>query len=281
MSPLFILAWSDNAMNTITSAQNPVIKEIKALANKKSREEKALYFIEGIRFVEEAIKEKAQVDKILVSERLEHNKGGKEILERVKYSGYSTFLLPEKLFKEISDTESPQGIMAVLRNRQISLDDVLGEINNLLILESLQDPGNMGTIIRTADAAGITGIIASKGCVDIYNPKVLRSTMGSIFRVPVYVSGDLIQTIGIIKSRGIKVYAAHLQGEINYFEADLTKNTAVIIGNEANGLSDAAAGASHVLLKIPMSGRAESLNASVAASILMYEAVRQRMTNKV
>lgn len=268
-------------MNMITSAQNPVIKEIKALGNKKFREDKALYFIEGIRFVEEAIKERAEVDKILVSERLEHNKGGKEILEKVQSEGYNTFLLPEKLFKEISDTESPQGILAVLKNRQGSLNDILGEKNNLLILESLQDPGNMGTIIRTADAAGITAIIVSKGCVDIYNPKVLRSTMGSIFRVPVHVSGDLIQTIGTVKSRGIKVYAAHLRGEVNYFDADLRENTAVIIGNEANGLSDAAADASNMLLKIPMSGRAESLNASVAASILMYETVRQRMMNKV
>ncbi len=264
-------------MIKITSGQNPVIKEIRALANRKYRDEKKLYFIEGIRFVEEALREKAEIDKILLSERLSCSKAGEEILAGVRAAGYNTFLLPEKLFKEISDTESPQGIMAVLKARRHDLNDIIGDINCLLILESVQDPGNLGTIIRTADAGGITGIIMSKGCVDIYNPKVLRSTMGSVFRVPICISDDLAGAIDIIREKGIKVYAAHLKGKINYFEADFKGNIAVIIGNEANGISDTAAASSDMLIKIPMLGRTESLNASVAAGLLIYESVRQRM----
>lgn len=266
-------------MNTITSGQNPVVKEIKALSNRKYREEKKLYFIEGIRFVEEAFKENAQIDKILISEKLASVKGGEELLAKINVSGYGTYMLNEKLFKEISETESPQGVLAVIKTRQYDFSDIMGDNNFILILESIQDPGNMGTIIRTADAAGITGIVMSKGCVDIYNPKVLRSTMGSIFRVPIYMSGDLRETMNCIKKKGIKVYAAHLKGEINYFKADFKGNIAVVIGNEANGISDMAAECSDELLKIPMSGRIESLNASVAASVLMYEAVRQRINN--
>ncbi len=266
-------------MNIITSGQNPVVKEIKTLANKKYREEKKLYFIEGIRFIEEAFKENVHIEKILISEKLASNKGGEEVLAKINASGCNTYMLNEKLFKEISETENPQGVLAVLKTRQYGFSDIIRENNFLLILESIQDPGNMGTIIRTADAAGVTGIVMSKGCVDIYNPKVLRSTMGSIFRVPIYMSEDLRETIDSIKLRGMKVYAAHLKGRLNYFEADLKGNTAVIIGNEANGISDMAAGCSDELLKIPMFGTIESLNASVAASILMYEAVRQRIKN--
>lgn len=271
--------WSD-VMDLITSNKNPVIKEIKALFSRKYREESRLYFIEGIRFVEEALSEKAEIERILISERLPYNKGGEEIIAKVRSAGFNYYSLSEKLFKEISDTESPQGIMAVLKARNWNLPDIIEDRNNILVLESLQDPGNMGTIIRTADAAGITGVILSKGCVDIYNPKVLRSTMGSVFRVPIYISNDLHETIQTMKSKGIKVYAAHLKGNINYFEANFKVNTAIVIGNEANGISDDVAEVSDMLVKIPMIGRAESLNASVAASLLMYESVRQRIKDE-
>jgi TrmH family RNA methyltransferase len=264
-------------MNTITSSQNHIIKEIRALSNKKYREEKKLYFIEGIRFVEEALKENMEFDKILISEKFADSKGGQEFCSKIMLSGYDTYLLSEKLFKDVSETESPQGILAVLKTSQYDLNGIIKDKNFILILESLQDPGNMGTIIRTADAAGITGIVMSKGCVDIYNPKVLRSTMGSVFRVPFCICEDISDTIKLIRSKGIKVYAAHLKGKVDYFEADLKENIAIIVGNEANGISDTTAESSDMLLRIPMFGRIESLNASVAASLLMYEAVRQRI----
>lgn len=265
-------------MQNITSSQNPVLKELKALKQKKVREEKQLFFIEGIRFVEEALKESADIDKIFLSDKLTQIKGGNEILERMQKGNYSMYSLPDRLFKEISDTENPQGILATVRFNKLNTSDIPACGDFYVVLDSLQDPGNMGTIIRTADAAGASGIIVSKGCVDIYNPKVLRSTMGSIFHVPVYNSEDMGEGIRQLKSMGVKVYAAHLEGALDYFEADMTGRCAVIIGNEAGGISSEIAGMADALVKIPMPGRAESLNASVAASLMMYEVVRLRST---
>jgi len=265
-------------MITITSSQNPLIKEIRSLKNRKYREEKKLFFVEGARLVEEALKEDAPVVRIFVSQQQLASKNGyaARLLSGINSRGYETIILPEKLFKEISDTESPQGFMAVIRTRFYNLEEILDKGDLFIILDSLQDPGNMGTIIRTADAAGFTGVIVSKGSVDVYNPKVLRSTMGAIFRVPVCFSENIIETVDLLSSKGVKICAAHLKGTENYFDVDMQGSTAIIIGNEANGISDVVASHAHALVKIPMVGKAESLNASVAAGLLMYEAVRQR-----
>ena len=263
-------------MNIITSNQNSIVKEVRCLRHKKDREEKGLFFIEGVRFVEEALKEKVDIDKILISDKLEQIRGGKEILSLINTAGKDVYLLSDKLFRELSDTENPQGILATIKYKKLKLDEILNKGNFYIILDSLQDPGNMGTIMRTADAAGASGVIISKGCVDLYNPKVLRSTMGAIFHIPICFTDNLIETIAQLKTRGIRIYAAHLKGEANYFEVDMRKDVAIIIGNEANGISEEVAAYSDMLIKIPMPGRAESLNASVAASILMYEVVRQR-----
>lgn len=264
-------------MNTITSSQNPVIKEIKALKERKHREATGLFFIEGIKFVEEALKEKTGIVRVVISEQLPLNKGGEEILSKVKACGCEMFSVPEGLFKEISDTQTPQGILAVISARHCSLEEIIEDNNFLVLLDSIQDPGNMGTIIRTADATGATGILVSKGCVDVYNPKVLRSTMGSIFHVPICMCENTVETVNMLKSQGVKVYAAHLNGKLNYFEPDMKNNITLIVGNEANGISDEVAASANELVKIPMPGRSESLNASIAAGLLMYEVVRQRM----
>ncbi|MFZ5987502.1 MAG: TrmH family RNA methyltransferase [Bacillota bacterium] len=264
-------------MNFISSSQNQVIKEVKSLKEKKHREAKGMFFIEGIRFVEEAVKEGIQINKILVSEQLVNASGGKELLERISIKGYDVFTLPHKLFKEVSDTESPQGVLAVLHTRNYSLMEVYDDNNFFVILDSVQDPGNMGTIIRTADAAGATAVVVSRGCVDVYNPKVLRSTMGSLFHVPICYCEDTIETLKELRVRGVRLYAAHLEGKFNYFDLSFKNNIAVIIGNEANGISDEVKDFADILVRIPMIGKAESLNASVAAGILMYEVLRNRM----
>lgn len=264
-------------MNIITSAHNPVVKEVKLLKAKKHRDEKKLFFIEGIRFVHEALKEKAEIIRVLISEDLARGKGGEEILELFACSNYETHMVSSRVFKEVSDTDNPQGILAVIKAKSYTLDEILEKGSFFVILDSVQDPGNLGTIVRTADAAGADGLILSKGCVDLYNPKVLRSTMGSIFHIPAYLNCDILETIDILKARSIKVYAAHLKGKESYFDIDMKDNVAVIIGNEANGISNEAASRADVLVKIPMPGRAESLNASVAAGLLMYEVVRQRL----
>jgi RNA methyltransferase, TrmH family len=273
----FMFIERSEKMITITSNQNPIIKEVKALKERKYREEQKLFFIEGIRFVEEALKEKADMQRILVSEQLEEVRGGREILEKVREQGTEVAVLSHKLAKEISDTENPQGIFSTIKMREYNLQSILVPGGFFVLLEGLQDPGNMGTIIRTADAAGASGIVLSKGCVDIYNPKVLRSTMGSVFHLPFCLVEDLSEAIITLRRQDIKVCAAHLKGTASYFELDMTGGIALIIGNEANGISAAVAETADMLVKIPMPGRAESLNASVAAGLLMYEVVRQRM----
>ena len=151
----------------------------------------------------------------------------------------------------------------------------------LLVLENLQDPGNLGTIIRTAEGAGVTGILMSRGTADLYNPKVTRSTMGSIFRVPFLYTDDLSGTIGKVKQAGVTVCAAHLQGRHTYDGEDYTRVTAFLIGNESRGLSDGLSELADVRVRIPMAGKVESLNAAVAAAILMYEAGRQRRAGRM
>ena len=149
----------------------------------------------------------------------------------------------------------------------------------LLIIERLQDPGNLGTIIRTAEGAGVTGIILSADTVDIYNPKVIRSTMGSIFRMPIAVAEDLAATIDRVKTRGIPVYGAHLDGA-TFYEKDFTGGCAFLIGNEGNGLSDEISAKADDLIRIPMCGQVESLNAAISTAVIAYEVLRQRSTGK-
>jgi len=143
-------------------------------------------------------------------------------------------------------------------------------------LESIQDPGNLGTMLRTGEGAGISGVIMNQTTVDLFNPKTIRSTMGSIYRVPFYVTKDLKSTIKDLKSQGILVYAAHLKGTLCYDEPDYKMPTAFMIGNEGNGLSDEIAECADTYIKIPMQGKVESLNAAISATLLMYETNRQR-----
>lgn len=263
-------------MNYIQSSQNSIIKDIKSLHLKKNRDAHGLYFVEGIRFVSEAIDNGQSIAKIIISEKLEGLNGGSELIEKVKGACSDISLVPEKLFREVSDTQTPQGILAVIKKNKYSFDKVITEGSSVVILDCLQDPGNAGTIIRTADAAGISAVLMSKGCVDLYSPKVLRSTMGSVFHIPIFEGLNITETIRVLKQNDYKVIASHLSGKNNYFQEDLTGRSAIIVGNEANGISDETAYMADSLVKIPMPGKAESLNASVAASIMIYEIVRQK-----
>ena len=172
--------------------------------------------------------------------------------------------------------QTPQGKFC-LRQRLYELEQLLTQKAPLLvILEDLQDPGNLGTILRAAEGAGVDGVIMTKDTVDILNPKVIRATMGSIYRMPFYQTTDLKDTIYTLKNKGIQVYAAHLEDSVCYDEADYRVGTAFLIGNEGNGLKRETADAATRYIKIPMLGQVESLNAAMATSILMYEAARQR-----
>ncbi len=258
----------------ISSLSNAQIKNLILLQKKsKAREEQGIFVIEGIKMFREA-RDMGILKKAYVSESFYHQM----LTEQPGYfSQLDHELVTDSVFKEVSETKTPQGIMGTVTQIRYRLEDMLRTPDAcLLLLEDIRDPGNLGTMIRTAEGAGITGIIFGDSTVDIYNPKVVRATMGSIYRVPFYQAPDFHETIAAIKKQGIIVYAAHLMGIPYDTDGGFRGRCAFLIGNEANGLSEQAAGLADTLIKIPMAGKVESLNAAVAAAILMYEAARQR-----
>lgn len=188
----------------------------------------------------------------------------------------------EEVFKETSDTQTPQGILLVMKQLSYCMEELLekakerqkaeGRAPLFLLLEDIQDPGNLGTMVRTGEGAGVDGVIMSKGTVDIYNPKTVRATMGSLYRVPFVYVEDLKAEIKRLQENKIKVYAAHLKGKKLYDQVAYKGGSAFLIGNEGNGLSEETAKLANICLKIPMEGELESLNAAVAASLLLYQA---------
>lgn len=259
-----------NSKNIITSLSNSQVKHLMMLQTKsKIRNERAEFIIEGIKLYNEA-REDGVIVKTYISESFYS-----EIKESIEFD-YE--IIKDSIFKEISDTISPQGIMAIVKMPKNEISDILGidKKNKLkiLLLENIRDPGNLGTIIRTAEGAGLSGIIINNASVDLYNPKVIRSTMGSIFRVPIYITNDLVNTINYLKQKEVYILAAHLDGKPYCEDIVRANRSAVLIGNESKGLSDNIISLADSLIKIPMAGKVESLNAAVAASILMYEMVK-------
>ena len=279
----------------ITSTSSSQVKHIVNLQKKsKLRKEEKQFVVEGIKMVSEAPKDR--LVKVYISETFKAD--NEEFLEKMNYEALGKDILEvvsDNVFIRMSDTQTPQGIMAVVKMSEITIEDMFGRdmhINSkndnsgnssnkmqqlLLILENLQDPGNLGTIIRMAEGAGVTGVIMSCNTVDIYNPKTIRSTMGSLYRVPVIYVDDICEAVEECKKKGIRVYAAHLKGTDNYNVKDYTQPTAFMIGNEGNGLTDKLTDKADELVRIPMQGKVESLNAAIACTILTYEAVRQRL----
>lgn len=250
----------------IESNQNKIIKEVNALKAKKERDKTGLFILEGKRLVEE-IPNSWEIKYLLKAESYS---------EDINFE--NVYTVKDSLFEKISETVNPQGILAVCHIKEFDVTNV-GYSNSpfFVVLENVTDPGNMGTLIRTADAAGADGIFLSKGCVDIYNPKVIRATMGSIFHLPIYRNLNLMDLMEDFKDNNVKTLAAHLKGTSTPYKVDMTTACAVIIGNEANGLSDEISEMASDLVKIPMPGKAESMNAGIAGGILIYEAVRQRI----
>ncbi|WP_270643964.1 TrmH family RNA methyltransferase [Merdimonas faecis] len=259
----------------ITSTSNAKIKRIVQLRKKKkARDAEGVFLVEGIRMFRE-IPEKL-LQEIYISESCEE-KEGKEIRRRASACGIRPELVSDGVFSHLSDTQTPQGILCVVRQLSYSLEEVAdASCPHMLVLDRLQDPGNVGTILRTAEGAGVTGILLDGECADIYNPKTIRSTMGSIFRMPFYYIQDLEEGIRYLKKRGICTYAAHLEGKRAYDEEDYRKPCAFLIGNEGNGLRPEIADLADTYIRIPMAGEVESLNAAIASAVLMFEAGRQR-----
>lgn len=258
----------------ITSLTNRKVKEIVLLNGKaKERKKTGLYVVEGSKMFEEA--PEGQIREVYVTKQYPAQETNSGILAKLERTGYET--VSEEVFAKISDTKSPQGILCVMEQPQYDLNQFLNlEVPLFLVLEDIQDPGNLGTIVRTGEGAGITGVIMSAGTVDIFNPKTIRATMGSIYRVPFFYTEDLPKTLDSLHNAGVSLYAAHLEGKEYYDGFPLHQPTAFLIGNEGNGLKRATADKADRYLKIPMEGQVESLNAAVAASLLLYEAYRQR-----
>ena len=255
----------------ITSTGNAQVKRLLQLQKKsKSRNEEKVFIVEGLRMFSEVPEDR--VEKVYISESLYNKKKQELSLERFSYE-----VLSNSVFEHVSDTKTPQGILCIVKQNIYNIEDLLKIENpHFMVLDNLQDPGNLGTIVRTAEGAGVNAVFLSKESVDIYNPKTIRSTMGSIYRMPVVYVEDLLSLLETFKGKGIKSYAAHLAGKNSYDKEDYKCGTAILIGNEGNGLRDEVSNAADIWVQIPMQGKVESLNAAIAASILMFEVYRQR-----
>lgn len=259
----------------ITSSSNPKIKQVIQWQTKaKERREAGVFLTEGFKMYEEAPAE--HIREVYLSESaLARCRVEQALAQKLERTGCE--IVSDALFGKMSDTRTPQGILCVAERPSYELEQLINVPAPLLVvLENLQDPGNLGTILRTGEGAGVTGVILSAGTVDLFNPKVIRATMGSIFRVPFLYAENLQDTVGRLKARGIRIYAAHLAGRAYYDSFSFQEGTAFLIGNEGSGLTKEAADLADACIKIPMEGKVESLNASVAAALLMYEAHRQR-----
>lgn len=257
----------------ITSTTNNKVKRLVALTQKaKARREEDVFIVEGPRMFQEAPKD--WIKEVYVSASF-LAKNDKVLLQNIRYE-----VVSDEVFKKISDTQTPQGILSVLKKPHYDLEQAINHAKEnvplFVILEDIQDPGNLGTIMRAGEGAGISGVIMTDKTVDLFNPKVIRSTMGSIYRVPYYVVNGLDEAIDRLKENNVMVYAAHLENSTDYDKKDFKKPTAFLIGNEGNGLKRETADRASEYIKIPMLGQVESLNAAVATTVLMYEAARQR-----
>lgn len=256
-------------MDIITSTSNQQVKNLLQLQKKtKERTAQDVFIVEGSKMYQE-----------VPSDRLVHTYVSESFYNKNKQIfafGQRLTLLSDRVFESVSDTKTPQGVLCLVSQYHYGLQDLCKGKPLLMILENLQDPGNLGTIMRTAEGAGVTGILMTRGCVDLYNPKVIRSTMGSIYRMPFYYTDNLKGDLQILKQKGIRLYAAHLRGTGTYDQQNYNQPTGFLIGNESRGLTDETADLADVYVKIPMCGQVESLNAAVASAILMYEANRQR-----
>lgn len=248
-------------MEYITAMKNPHVVSWRALKDRKARRETGTFLIEGVRMVYEALASSFPVEALLI-------KDGYPLPDRLS-PDIPVYSLPEHVLASVCDTKTPQGIAAVVRSSPVPASGP-----RLIALDNVQDPGNVGTIIRTADAAGFTGILLGPECADVFSPKVLRATMGSIFRMGLSFPECLPDALSSLRSEGYSILSSQLDGSPFYTRTDVSDHYVLIIGNEGNGISDEVKNAATHHLRLPMRGGAESLNAAVAASIMMYDLTR-------
>ncbi|HMR97923.1 MAG TPA: RNA methyltransferase [Anaerolineales bacterium] len=257
----------------ITSAQNSKIKLVRALLGRaKERREAGMFVVEGVRLIEEAVKGDWRLETVLFDESLSER--GKSQVEGLRSRGVDVEEVSESLMKSLSETETPQGILAVLKFTELPIPN---NLNFVLIPDQIRDPGNLGTLLRSAAATGVQAVLLPPETTDAFAPKVLRAGMGAHFRVPIREMG-WEEIHDVCKLSGLQVWVADMDGK-SCWEMDLKQPFALIIGGEAEGASDEARKLATQKISIPMAGNVESLNAGVAGSVLMFEVVRQRALN--
>ncbi len=260
------------------SRKNTRVKYLRRMEIRRFRDREGTFLVEGLRSVEEALNSGWPVEMLVYCTKIMENRRGKTLLERAAAVGVEPAEVEEKLFRELAKTETPQGVLAVVRQCGAGLEDmrVVDNPALLVLVDGVQDPGNLGTIVRSADAAGAGGVILLKGTADIYNPKALRATMGSIFHVPVVQNLSPSEALSYLSQRGIKTVAGDPRGEKLIYESDLTVPCVLVAGGEARGPGESVLKRVSERVRIPMPGWTESLNVAISAGILLYEAVRQR-----
>ena len=264
-----VILYNSGSIGMITeiiSSSNNLFKNTKKLLNSQERKKVKKFIVEGYRIVSDAVRHKADIDYIVVSS---------DYSNTTFEDKYKVYRMDKKLFSQISDTVNSQGIIAVVNYPQ-NVNPEYKNLESIVYLDGVSDPGNMGTILRTCDAMGVDAVIVSKGCVDIYNPKVVRSTMASLFNVPVVydTNEDMLDEL---KENGYTVVGTILDGSDTIFNCDLTQKTVIVMGNEANGISEKVRNKCDVRIRIPMTGGAESLNVAVCCSMVLYERMRQKV----
>lgn len=260
----------------IESIANGQVKKIQKMKkNARFRRQEKCFIAEGFKMVEEALRYK-KVKAIYVSEEVNRDRYEK-MKEQCKECAVSVEKVSISVFRQISDTETPQGVLALVEMPQYD-PDILRNAGDaaMICLEDIQDPGNLGTIVRTAEGAGMTAVVMTKGCVDLFNPKVVRSTMGALFRMPFYVVDSMAEEVKKLQELGFVVYSSQLDGSRVFTECDYKGKVGILIGNEANGICPETSEAADQKIHIPMQGEVESLNAAVSAALLMYEVSRNR-----
>ena len=246
----------------ITSLKNPKVTAWKSLKERKGRKELGCFLVEGRKMVEEAIASAFPVEAVLADDD--------RLTEFHLPAGIPVYTMPAHVLAAVCDTKTPQGIAAVVRMAEVELHGP-----RLVAMDGVQDPGNVGTIIRTADAAGFDGVILSTQCADVFSPKVLRATMGSVFRMGIRVTDDLPGLLSKMVQQGASVVSSQLDGEPFYQRSPLNERFVLVIGSEGNGVTDEVKAIATHRVRLPMRGGAESLNAAVAAGIMMYELTRE------
>lgn len=264
-------------MKIIRSKDNSIYKDAYRLLKKKYRDATGLYLLEGVKPLEDAVRQDINIERIFISEKSVSGVAEKSDILKSVDDG-KLIVLSESLFKKLSETETSQGVIAVAAKREYEMDEFVKRFmhsgRNLIVLDGLQDPGNIGTIIRTAEAAGYEAVVLTPGCADVYSPKVVRAAAGSLFRIPIVHGISCGHTASLLKKCGKRVVVTDIETDIYYDEVDLSSDTAIVIGNEGRGVSDEMKKASDIKIKIPMQGSIESLNAAVAAGILMYRSYK-------